>query len=82
MPAYPMKNSIAGIARRCGLSPSHVSRVMSGERKPGDTPAGHKLARLLETGEIAELFKVYRSRRRAARRAARILSRRNAAAAK
>lgn len=82
MPAHPMKNSMSDIARRCGLSASHVCRVMSGERKPGDTPAGRKLARLLEAGEVAELFKVYRSRHRASRRAARLLSRRNAAAAK
>lgn len=47
MPAHPMKNSLADIARRCGLSAGHVSRVFRGERKPGDTPAGRKLARIL-----------------------------------
>ena len=35
------------LARRVGLSPSHVSRVLAGERKPGDTPRGRKLARIL-----------------------------------
>ena len=47
MPAHAMKNSLADIARRCGLSAGHVSRVARGERKPGDTPAGRKLARIL-----------------------------------
>ena len=44
MPAYPMKNSIAGIARRCGLSPSHASP---------DTPRGRKLARILSRRNAA-----------------------------
>ena len=52
MPAHPMKNSLADIARRCGLSASHVSRVVAGERKPGDTPAGRKLARLLASRRV------------------------------
>ena len=43
----PHPNSIAGLARRCGLSRSHVLRVVRGERRPGDTPAGRKLARIL-----------------------------------
>lgn len=43
----PNPNSIAGLARRCGLSRSHVLRVVRGERRPGDTPAGRKLARIL-----------------------------------
>lgn len=53
MPAHPMKNSLAEIARRCGLSASHVSRVVAGERKPGDTPAGRKLARILSRRAVA-----------------------------
>ncbi len=53
MPAHPMKNSLADIARRCGLSAGHVSRVFRGERKPGDTPAGRKLARILSRRAVA-----------------------------
>ena len=49
----PHPNSIAGIARRCGLSRSHVLRVARGERKPGDTPAGRKLARILSRRNAA-----------------------------
>ena len=41
------------LARRVGLSPSHVSRVLAGERKPGDTPAGRKLARILSRRAVA-----------------------------
>ena len=40
-------NSIAGIARSCGLSRSHVLRCIRGERTPGRTTAGRKLARIL-----------------------------------
>lgn len=40
-------DSIRAIARACGLSAGHVSRVFRGERRPGDTPAGRKLARIL-----------------------------------
>ena len=46
-------DSISAIARACGLSPSHVSRVLAGERKPGDTPAGRKLARILSRRNAA-----------------------------
>lgn len=53
MPAHAMKNSLADIARRCGLSAGHVSRVARGERKPGDTPAGRKLARILSRRAVA-----------------------------
>lgn len=35
------------LAKRCGLSRAHVSRILRGERPCGDTPAGRKLARLL-----------------------------------
>ena len=79
MPAHPMKNSLADIARRCGLSASHVSRVVAGERKPGDTPAGRKLARLLVAHSIrdraffsaeANSARTIRSMRRAVARAA------------
>lgn len=40
-------DGIRAIARACGLSAGHVSRVFRGERQPGDTPAGRKLARIL-----------------------------------
>ena len=43
----PDPNSLRSIARKCGLSVSHVVRCASGERRPGDTPAGRKLVRLL-----------------------------------
>ena len=42
------------LARRVGLSPSHVSRVLAGQRKPGDTPAGRKLARLLAAHSVRD----------------------------
>lgn len=49
----PDPNSLRTIARKCGLSVSHVSRVARGERKPGDTPAGRRLVRILSRRALA-----------------------------
>lgn len=53
MKLKPEPNSLRTIARKCGLSMSHVSRVASGERPVGHTPAGRKLARLLSRRAVA-----------------------------
>ena len=49
----PDPNSLRSIARKCGLSVSHVSRVARGERPVGATPAGRRLARLLSRRNAA-----------------------------
>lgn len=53
----PDPNSLRTIARKCGLSVSHVSRVARGERPVGATPAGRKLVRLLASRRVVAAAK-------------------------
>ncbi len=41
------------LAKRCGLSRTHVSRILRGERPCGDTPRGRRLAALLRSAGFA-----------------------------